>query len=146
MKWKLAGHISQMDDNRWTIRFTEWQIKGHSISWKTIMLLEKWHCWTTYWHSQGQQETQNVGGFWRRTASCSGWTQPRIENSSNGTDRNCLTRHCFSWTAVSYTELCVWLVKGEGSCVEVTDPPHLLYRRSCFYTIVWLTKKVCLWT
>ena len=27
-KWKWAGHIAQMKDNRWTIRSTEWQIKG----------------------------------------------------------------------------------------------------------------------
>ena len=24
-KWKWAGHIDQMNDNRWTIRSTEWQ-------------------------------------------------------------------------------------------------------------------------
>ena len=27
-KWKWAGHIAPMRDNRWTIRSTEWQIKG----------------------------------------------------------------------------------------------------------------------
>ena len=27
-KWKWAGHITGMKDNRWTIRNTEWQIKG----------------------------------------------------------------------------------------------------------------------
>ena len=27
-KWKWAGHITQMKDNRWTIRSTERQIKG----------------------------------------------------------------------------------------------------------------------
>ena len=27
-KWKWAGHIARMKDNRWTIRSTEWQIKG----------------------------------------------------------------------------------------------------------------------
>ena len=27
-KWKRAGHITQMKDNRWTVRSTEWQIKG----------------------------------------------------------------------------------------------------------------------
>ena len=27
-KWTWAGHIAQMEDNRWTIRSTEWQIKG----------------------------------------------------------------------------------------------------------------------
>ena len=27
-KWKWAGHIARMKDNRWTTRSTEWQIKG----------------------------------------------------------------------------------------------------------------------
>ena len=27
-KWKSAGHIARMKDNRWSIRSTEWQIKG----------------------------------------------------------------------------------------------------------------------
>ena len=27
-KWKWAGHITRMNDNRQTIRSTEWQIKG----------------------------------------------------------------------------------------------------------------------
>ena len=27
-KWKWAGHIARMKDNRWTNRNTEWQIKG----------------------------------------------------------------------------------------------------------------------
>ena len=27
-KLKWAGHIARMKDNRWTIRSTEWQIKG----------------------------------------------------------------------------------------------------------------------
>ena len=27
-KWKWDGHITQMEDNRWTIRSTEWQIEG----------------------------------------------------------------------------------------------------------------------
>ena len=27
-KWKWAGHIAQIKDNRWTIRSTVWQIRG----------------------------------------------------------------------------------------------------------------------
>ena len=27
-KWKWAGHIARMKDNRWTIRSTEWQTEG----------------------------------------------------------------------------------------------------------------------
>ena len=28
LKWKWTGHIARMKDNRYTIRRTEWQIKG----------------------------------------------------------------------------------------------------------------------
>ena len=28
MKWKWTGHIARMKENRWTIRSTEWQIRG----------------------------------------------------------------------------------------------------------------------
>ena len=27
-KWKWAGHIARMKDNRWTTRSTEWQTEG----------------------------------------------------------------------------------------------------------------------
>ena len=27
MKWKWAGHVARMKDNRWTIRCTEWQVR-----------------------------------------------------------------------------------------------------------------------
>ena len=27
-KWKWAGHITRLKDDRWTIRSTEWRIKG----------------------------------------------------------------------------------------------------------------------
>ena len=27
-KWKWAGHIARIKENRWTIRSTEWQIEG----------------------------------------------------------------------------------------------------------------------
>ena len=27
-KWKWAGHIARVNDNRWTIRSTEWQTEG----------------------------------------------------------------------------------------------------------------------
>ena len=26
-KWKWAGHVARMSDNRWTIRSTEWQVR-----------------------------------------------------------------------------------------------------------------------
>ena len=26
-KWKWAGHIACMKDNRWTVRCTEWQVR-----------------------------------------------------------------------------------------------------------------------
>ena len=27
LKWKLAGHVARMRDDRWTIRCTEWQVR-----------------------------------------------------------------------------------------------------------------------
>ena len=27
LKWKWAGHVARMKDNRWTIRCTEWQVR-----------------------------------------------------------------------------------------------------------------------
>ena len=26
-KWKWAGHVARMNDNRWTVRCTEWQVR-----------------------------------------------------------------------------------------------------------------------
>ena len=27
LKWKWAGHVARMKDNRWTVRCTEWQVR-----------------------------------------------------------------------------------------------------------------------
>ena len=52
---KIAGHIAQMKDNRWTIRSTEWQIEGvRSVG-------RPKRCWRD--DIVGQQ-----GAVWTRTA------------------------------------------------------------------------------
>ena len=54
-KWKRAGHFARMKDNRWTIRSTEWQIKGvRSVG-------RPKRCWRDDF--VGQQ-----GAVWTRTA------------------------------------------------------------------------------
>ena len=40
-KWKWAGHIARMKDNRWTIRSTEWQIEGVRSARKAETSLER---------------------------------------------------------------------------------------------------------
>ena len=41
VKWKWAGYITWMKDNRQKHRVAD---KGCKISWKTKILLERWHC------------------------------------------------------------------------------------------------------
>ena len=76
-KWKWAGHIARMKYNRWTVRSTEWQIKGaRSVarpkrSWRDDMKQRR-AAWT---------RTEKDGGLRQRKTSCSGRTQPRIEKN-----------------------------------------------------------------
>ena len=56
-KGKQAGHVARKKDNRWTIRNTQWQIKGvRKISLKTKTSLERSHSGTT-----------SGGTMWTRT-------------------------------------------------------------------------------
>ena len=70
--WKRAGHITRMNDNRWTIRNTEWQMTGVRSAGRP----------TRRWRDDivGQ-----LGTVWTRTAkdreSRSGRTQPRTEQN-----------------------------------------------------------------
>ena len=79
VKWKWAVNIARMKDNRWTLRSTEWQIKGVRSVGRPNDTGEM-----TLWgnrerYGQGKQRTEKDGGLWRRVTSCSGRTQPRIE-------------------------------------------------------------------
>ena len=55
-KWRWAGHVARMSDNRWTIRSTEWQVRtgnrsrGHPR--------RRWQ----------DDITQYIGATWSRTA------------------------------------------------------------------------------
>ena len=35
LKWKWAGHVARMKDNRWTVRCTEWQVRDRKSKGKT---------------------------------------------------------------------------------------------------------------
>ena len=79
-KWRWDGHIARMKNNRWTIRSTEWQIKGvrsvgkpkrrwvDDVVGATGSSVDK--------DSKGQRKFEESGGG---AAFCSGRTQPRIE-------------------------------------------------------------------
>ena len=79
-KWKWAGHIAWMKDNRWTVR-SRVADKGCKISRMTKTSLERWHCGATGSgmdkNSKGQRKMEDS----RRATSCSGRTQPRIEQN-----------------------------------------------------------------
>ena len=74
-KWKWAGHIARMKDNRWTIRSTEWQIEGVKSAgrpkcrWRDDIVGQQGAVWT---------KIAKGGERWRAT-SCSGRTQRRKE-------------------------------------------------------------------
>ena len=78
-KWKGAGHIVRMKDNRWTIRSTEWHTEGaRSVGrpkrrWRDGIEGQQGTVWTRI------ARTEKDGRHWRRAISCSGMTQPRIE-------------------------------------------------------------------
>ena len=83
---KWAGHIARIKDNRRTIRSKEWQMKSvRSVG-------RPQHRWIDVFVGQqgtartGQQRTKKVGGLWRRTTSCRGRTQPKIEQCNLSND------------------------------------------------------------
>ena len=78
-KWKWAGHIARMTDNRRTIRSTEWQTEGvRSVSrpkrrWRDDIVVQQGAVWTRI--AKGRER------LWRKATSRSGRTQPRIEEN-----------------------------------------------------------------
>ena len=54
------------------------------ISQKTKTSLERWHCRAAGSGMDKNNIEQKVGGLWRRATSCSGRTQPRIEENRSG--------------------------------------------------------------
>ena len=66
-KWKWARHIARMKENRWTIRSTEWQIKGvRSVGrpkrrWRDDIVGQQ----IRIVYEQGQQRAEKDGGLWR---------------------------------------------------------------------------------
>ncbi|GFS18387.1 endonuclease-reverse transcriptase [Elysia marginata] len=84
-KWKWAGHVARLQDNRWTLRVTEWQPRNGKRSrgrqarrWRDdiVTVRTMGNTWTR--EAKDKEE-------WRRGAealSCSGWTEPESINQS----------------------------------------------------------------
>ena len=76
-KWKWAGHVARLNDNRWTKRITDWQnmAKDHEV--------DRWRDGETtscrWKESLGAEmpDSETTGDVMRRATSCSGWTEPR---------------------------------------------------------------------
>ena len=76
-KWRLAGHIARMKDNRWTKRCTEWQPRRGKRSkgrpcrrWKDDITRKEGTTWN-------RKATEDNGRHWWRATSSSGWTKPK---------------------------------------------------------------------
>ena len=79
-KWRWAGHVARMQDNRWTIRTTEWQVrKGRrprgrpKMRWKDDIMKWQGATWTR------TQKTERSGKNLPRATFSSGGTQPRYK-------------------------------------------------------------------
>ena len=76
VKWKWAGHIARRKDNRWTIRSTEWQIKGvRSVGrpkrrWRGDIMGQHRAVWTRIAKDRERWRTLAEGYFphWKDTA------------------------------------------------------------------------------
>ena len=79
-KWRWARHVARMQDNRWTIRTTEWQVgKGRRLG-----ADPKWDGKMTSWsgreqHGRDLQKTERSRKNLRRATSSSGGTQPMFK-------------------------------------------------------------------
>ena len=75
-KWKWAGHIARMNDIRWTIRSTEWQIQGvrsvggQKRSWGDDIVGQQGAVWTRIAKDRESWRTLAKGYFmqWKDTA------------------------------------------------------------------------------
>ena len=84
-KWRWAGHLARMQDNRWTIRTTERQVrKGRrprgrpKMRWKDDIMKWQGATWTR------TAKTERSGQNLRRATSSSGGTQPRYKVQAGG--------------------------------------------------------------
>ena len=75
-KWKWAGHIARMKDNRWTIRSTEWQTEGERSvrrpkrRWRDDTVGQQGVVWTRIATDRERWKTLTKGYFlqWKDTA------------------------------------------------------------------------------
>ena len=84
-KWKWAGHISRMKDNRCTIRSTEWQIKGvrpvgrPKRRWRDDIVGQQGAVWTRTAKDRERWRTLGEGYFlqWKDTPRAEQKTSPQ---------------------------------------------------------------------
>ena len=68
-KWKWAGHIARMKDNRYTTKSTEWQIKGaRSVGrpthrWRDDIVGQQGRVWTRIAKDRESRKTLTEGYF-----------------------------------------------------------------------------------
>ena len=76
-KWRWAGHVARMQDNRWTIRTTDWQVrKGRrprgrpKMRWKDDIMKWQGATWTRIAKDRKKWKELTEGYFqqWRDTA------------------------------------------------------------------------------
>ena len=77
-KWKWAGHVARLNDNRWTKRITDWQPRYGKRSrgrqakrWRDDIVQMKGIT------GAEMPDSETTGDVMRRATSCSGWTEPR---------------------------------------------------------------------
>ena len=84
-KWKCAGHIEKLKDNRWTKHCIGKQPRRGKRSrgqpsrrWQDDTARKEGTTWN-------RQATEDNGRHWWRATSCSGWTKPRwkVKQESN---------------------------------------------------------------
>ena len=79
LKWKWAGHVARMKDNRWTVRCTEWQVRDGRRS--KGRPKRRWRDDIQQW----------LGATWSKKAKVErsgGGLLPAVEGHSQGTRRH----------------------------------------------------------
>ena len=65
-KWKWAGHVARMNDNRWTVRCTEWQVRNGKRS--RGRPRRRWHDDIQHWQGATWSRKARDRQQWRELA------------------------------------------------------------------------------
>ena len=65
-KWKRAGHVARMNDNRWTVRCTEWQVRKGKRS--RGRPRRRWHDDIQHWQGATWSRKARDRQQWRELA------------------------------------------------------------------------------